>query len=652
MKLILTILLFISFTSKATNYYIDNSGSDLNNGLSPGTAWQTVAKVNASTFLPDDSILFFRNGTWIERLVLQSSGTAGHPIIVAAYGAGNKPLITGLQTQGGFTNVGNVWTATASSAAKQLNTVLVNGLLRPKARTPNTGWSTFSSYVSNTQITTALPPTPDYTGSDLVVRTSHWVIDKSLITSQSGGVLNFYPGLTYTPSLGGNGYFIQNTASDLDVVGEWAFDSTSKVLKVYATTSPTVQISTLDTLVWLRGKSYITFSGLSFQGANKSAFQLDTASHITIYNCLINYSGSLAVSGLKSPYVSIVKDTIQNTFSGAIYLRQVDPYTPTVNVCDNAVIDSNYIKNTAVFPGMGLNSNGRYEAINVIGLSPHIANNKIDSTGYMAIVWAGQNAIIRKNYITNFCFVKDDGGGIYTVIGAYLPLTYNDGGIVDSNIVINGVGASAGTSTTSYAPGIYLDDQVKNITINSNSLSGGFGTELFLNNADSNTVTNNTIIDGIGWVFQYSGAVVSGGIVKNNIFYSSSASYETMARFNGTNLGIIDSNFYSRPLNENNSLNLNGPTYNLAGWQVATGKDTHSTSTPLGITSAAPVFVYNPSQADSTISFAGRRKDSKGNVYTSSITLHPFISALLFTVPDYVITGRLKPGRYLKSISK
>ena len=45
-------------------YYVDPSGNDTNNGTSPASPWKSIAKVNATTFMPGDQILFKRGGTW------------------------------------------------------------------------------------------------------------------------------------------------------------------------------------------------------------------------------------------------------------------------------------------------------------------------------------------------------------------------------------------------------------------------------------------------------------------------------------------------------------------------------------------------------------------------------------------------------------
>jgi hypothetical protein len=79
---------------KAATYYVSITGSDTN----PGTQaqpWKTIAKVNASSFSPGDSILFKRGETWSETLIPPSSGSAGSPITFGAYGTGDLPTIDG-----------------------------------------------------------------------------------------------------------------------------------------------------------------------------------------------------------------------------------------------------------------------------------------------------------------------------------------------------------------------------------------------------------------------------------------------------------------------------------------------------------------------------------------------------------------------------
>jgi hypothetical protein len=76
-------------------YYVKNGGSDLASGLSDALAWETIAKVNASSFAAGDFILFKKGSTWRETLVIPSSGTVDVYVTFGSYGSGNKPRILG-----------------------------------------------------------------------------------------------------------------------------------------------------------------------------------------------------------------------------------------------------------------------------------------------------------------------------------------------------------------------------------------------------------------------------------------------------------------------------------------------------------------------------------------------------------------------------
>jgi hypothetical protein len=76
-------------------YFVDAViGNDASNGHVPGSAWRSIAKVNASSFSPGDSILFQSGQRWIARLIPPSSGTAASPILFSSYGSGAKPVIS------------------------------------------------------------------------------------------------------------------------------------------------------------------------------------------------------------------------------------------------------------------------------------------------------------------------------------------------------------------------------------------------------------------------------------------------------------------------------------------------------------------------------------------------------------------------------
>lgn len=71
-----------------TDYFIDAThGRDTAAGTSPETAWQTLARANATTFRPGDRILLKAGEQWQDQqLWPKGSGAAGKPITISAYG--------------------------------------------------------------------------------------------------------------------------------------------------------------------------------------------------------------------------------------------------------------------------------------------------------------------------------------------------------------------------------------------------------------------------------------------------------------------------------------------------------------------------------------------------------------------------------------
>lgn len=77
-----------------TRYYISALGSDSNSGTSPDSPWQSLMKINTTTFKPGDSISFRKGDEWAGGVVLDESGTADSAITLDSYGSGNLPTVT------------------------------------------------------------------------------------------------------------------------------------------------------------------------------------------------------------------------------------------------------------------------------------------------------------------------------------------------------------------------------------------------------------------------------------------------------------------------------------------------------------------------------------------------------------------------------
>ena len=92
--LVISFLLFAQIN--ATNYYVDSEkGDNVNSGLTPEFAWKTLSKVMETSLQPGDSVLLKRGSKFPEEFILSFSGTKDNPIVIGAYGKGEKPLIKG-----------------------------------------------------------------------------------------------------------------------------------------------------------------------------------------------------------------------------------------------------------------------------------------------------------------------------------------------------------------------------------------------------------------------------------------------------------------------------------------------------------------------------------------------------------------------------
>lgn len=82
-----------------TAYYVSPTGSDSNSGISTGSAWQSIEKVNASKFKAGDSVLFLGGSSFTGCPVFSAStnvtsSSTTNPITVASYGNGRATLLS------------------------------------------------------------------------------------------------------------------------------------------------------------------------------------------------------------------------------------------------------------------------------------------------------------------------------------------------------------------------------------------------------------------------------------------------------------------------------------------------------------------------------------------------------------------------------
>jgi parallel beta-helix repeat protein len=659
-KQLLTIVsIFLFLRAGAVNYYLSAHGRDDNSGRSPDLAWQGISKLNSVKLSAGDSVFFKRGDIFYGFLIIHNSGTVSNPIFYGAYGAGLNPVVTGFKTVESWTSLGNhiLESTTAVSSLSLANVVSVNGFHTAMGRYPNagTGYLQLQTHTNNSISSNSLTGSPNWTGADLVIRFEKWIIGRDSIISQSAGTLSYTAG-TGLPYAGGLqykahdnwGFFIQNDIRTLDTLHEWFYNRNSRKIDIYETGNPPiVQVSTIDTLVNIQSQNDITFDNISFTGANSYAFWITGSKRIVIQHCKLdlNYNGVRGQNSGRGNSAGFVfnADSVLHTNNDAVDMA---------SEFSADTITNNLIRNTGIYPGMGGSGDGQYQGINTTGSGTFVAYNEVDSTGYIGVGFRLGNINISYNYIHNYCFVKDDGGGIYTQGSA-------SGNLVSYNTVINGLGALNGTANgfaggngLSAAYGIYLDDFSSGAVVSHNTTANNSYGGIFLHNANNIKVIDNTsynnVKTGFGITNNKAGLAKRGGIVcERNIFFQKNADTQANSRNfcftistmygDKDSLGSFDNNYFARPMDDNLVFDIDASAaggkhnrYTLADWKTLSGYEQNSKKSPVTIVHTGDVrFEFNPGASPVTISLPNEYTDVTGRSYQGTISLPPFSSLIL-----------------------
>lgn len=641
MRRVLTIIFsFVAIISNATNYYFSTTdGDDSRSSVqaqSQLTPWKTLIKLNSimATLVSGDSVLFKRGDIFQGFITANKSG-----VKFGAYGlAPSNPAISGFNDIVSWSNLGgNIWQSSIPiSNLNNCNIVTVNGVNTPMGRIPNAGsWFTVNASSGHSQATiTALTGSPNYTGAELIVKTSaSWIISRNLIVSQSGSVLNtvnnFDNSQNFTVYNFGSQAFIQNASSTLDQQNEWYYDKATKKLQIYSTISPfNVKATVVDSLLKITAGS-VSFNNIDFVGANSDAVQMSSASGVTFTDCNIRYCGDMGVQALNNtcPNFTWNGGSIRDCENSGI----TDVLTNSNN---NWTITNCTFNNIAMVVGsMGSLDGYNFSIGQQNGASTgHLfQNNFIDSAGYIGIFAMGASWTIYHNFVNHYCYNVTDGGGIYTG-------NHGTNRLIRGNIVLNGM--------TGAAHGIYTDDNASNITIDSNTVFTARN-GIYLHNAHEITLRENKVWDANSASVSMShdnNDNVANITIRRNQFVSSGTaslanlSYQTSNNPGSeTDFGLSDSNYILKPVITDNEAwftALHSATFNhytLTQWKAKNVHDIHSFGAPRIVPSKDSVRVeYNATNATVGISLGTTvYVDATGITRSGTLTLGPWQSAIL-----------------------
>ncbi|RIH64425.1 T9SS C-terminal target domain-containing protein [Mariniphaga sediminis] len=659
------LIIALSFSTYAfsTVYYISNTGNDANSGLTKQEAWQTLDKVNELSLQPGDKILLKRGDTFYGSIIINQEGNQENPIVVGAYGDGDKPLITGFKKIESWTSLdGNLWESTDSiSSLSSCNMVLIDGENTPMGRIPNTDYLTYYAHSEKNQISTysLSSSVNNWTGADIVIRTNHYVWDRRVITSHVGGTLGF-ENLMYQLN-DGFGFFIQNDIRTVNVQNEWYYNPETGKITVFSASEPSdLKMTTIDYLIVPNG-SYIVIEDLALSGANDCGiynYLSNTAHHITVKNCDINYSGKNGIS-LRKYFLIIENNKVYNSNVNGIVVK---------NCKYGSFVRGNDIQNSGLFPGIGDGAEFcGIRAGNHNGLT--VENNTIINSGYCGITFRGDSMTVKNNYIEGFCFITDDGGGIYT---HSKNLKY--GNKIIGNIVTGtSNNANKGTNNTleySWTNGIYLDQSSTDYEVAYNTAFECGEKGVFWGNSGRINFHHNTLYNSsVQFQISRGGEECKDNTIKHNIFCAKTTD-QKMVKYHSPmeaagnpiyNAAEIDSNIYARPIDDYaarplgynegilTSQRINGNPENIFrplsasyaySWQSYSNKDQNSKMSPQGIDNLSDISILiNPSDSVLTVNLEYPVIDIEGEKFSGTLQLDPYTSKII--LKDYNATGVL-----------
>ncbi len=238
-KAIILLLFFLPFfypdAINAATYYVTNSGNDSCNGLSQnigssGTcAWQSISKVNSSSFLPGDSVLFKKGDIWREQLNIPSSGSSGSPIIFSSYGSGDKPKIYG-------STLASTWTSENYSIPLSITKVQGPPVIGIGSTSVTTTFS--STPTQNNLIVVLLGCTGSSTGVGGVALTGFTLSTSATVGTSNGFVSTWYKIAGASESTGISATISGGSSCNI-IAEEWTNINTSNPLDRTAFTNDT-----------------------------------------------------------------------------------------------------------------------------------------------------------------------------------------------------------------------------------------------------------------------------------------------------------------------------------------------------------------------------------------------------------------------------
>ncbi|HLP30825.1 MAG TPA: right-handed parallel beta-helix repeat-containing protein, partial [Geothrix sp.] len=255
----------------------------------------------------------------------------------------------------------------------------------------------------------------------------------------------------------GQPFFLYNLLEELTAPGEYFIDRVNSrlYLRPPGDVLPAeILISTLQgPVVQMTSCKYVTWDGISFEAAKDRLVYASGAQNVTFRNCRFKNAGGygLALGG----YANLVQACdFRDLGKGGVSMSGGDRYTLTPS--GSTVENSEFQRFGRLFwtyqPGINIDANS-------IGITAQ--HNELHHSPHAAILYGGNENIIRYNHIHHATQWTNDAGVIYTTGREW----GTQGNLIQFNLIRH-CGSSLGTAVS----GIYIDGVGSGVKVEGNIL--------------------------------------------------------------------------------------------------------------------------------------------------------------------------------------
>jgi parallel beta-helix repeat protein len=609
MKCLYTILLLVlTINMFAQTYYISNSGSGDNDGLSEATPWDL--ETFNQTSVPDGSTILFKKGDVFRGEVSSNGFVTG--LHFSSYGQGNKPLFKGSIIIDNWTvntaGLGsNVYQSDLSGIVNEngIQYLYIDGEMATLARYPNvnspkqygdaiwleTDGNNASGTFYDQELADYGKPDDYWNAATLRLRSYSWTYTVGEITDYEASTGTIHSDRIGSNQYPGWGYFIDNKMEELDHPNEWYYDTLTNIVYVYTPdgTHPSnffIEGSMYDkgiAIYWHEDNSIV--ENLAFEQYIDMGIYVNSSVNVSINNCDVS-------NCLKGFYcwnaagLEISNCDFSWCFKQSIMLAEASTYTET----DEALITENNVEYNAMYPVYCARYDGSAtpEAIKTQGSGYNIIKNTIKNTCHAGIYLSsgGQN-LIEKNTVDSTLLLLNDGGSIVLSDDGYSIIRNNFLSNAIGNVdKSNGWGSSSGFHHPSYGMGIGADpSNPDSIIVENNTIFYNHDVGIRYNGADNSIIRNNVLYgnhdDQV--LLTTSSDAIENVSIHDNIMYSLSphaTCLNVVFTEANSSIELSNDNYFCNPYNrkavKHKDVDNDFYVYSLEHWQNQFGFDQNS----------------------------------------------------------------------------